>query len=153
MNVIGRHRNVRPDVAAKAGEYLAIVIAPAARVDLHHQPVFHTHPRHFRQHLSAKELMLSDVGLPGDHPVKESRSRGVWKIGCPGGRVPVIGGRAAELFEAFTGVTKSQQITLPTRTILAVHLTQPLHILAEAIEFRVDHRIGSKRRHDTGLPL
>ena len=52
--------------------------------------------------------------------------------------MPVVGCRATQFLEALAGVAQSEQIALPAGAILAVHLAQPLYILAEAVEFGVD---------------
>jgi hypothetical protein len=49
-------------------------------------------------------------------------------------------------------MAQSEQISWPARAILAVHLAQLLHILAETIEFGINDGIGTKGRQDARLP-
>ena len=81
VHVFGRHGNVGADVAAKAGKYLAIVIAAAAGMDLHHQTVLEAHARHFGQHLGAEELLLS-----GRRPCPRSPGRRARRLRSARGR-------------------------------------------------------------------
>ncbi len=88
VNVIGRGGNVRAHVPAKTLVDLAIVIAVAAGVELHHQAVLHAHARHLGQHLGTKQLLFGGVGLARNHPVEQRRRCGrgrsaVFAVGCP----------------------------------------------------------------------
>ena len=76
VNVIGRGGNVGAYVAAKTLVDLAIVIAVAAGMELHHEAVLYAHARHLGQHLSAKQLLFGSVSLARNHPVEERRRCG-----------------------------------------------------------------------------
>jgi hypothetical protein len=65
-------RECRAHVAAVALIDLAVVVAHAARVNLHHQPVFQAHLRHLGQHLRAEEFLLRGSALPREHAAKSS---------------------------------------------------------------------------------
>src|SRR5438552_5505176 len=55
-DIFGARRNVGALVAAKAREDLRVVVAYETGVNLHHQTVVETHPRHLGQHLPAESL-------------------------------------------------------------------------------------------------
>ena len=55
--------NVAAHVAAVVRIDLAIVVAHAARMNLHHQAVFQAHARHFGEHLGAEEFLLRGIGF------------------------------------------------------------------------------------------
>ena len=42
------------------------MIAHAARMNLHHQPVFQAHLRHLGEHLRLEEHLLPRIGLAGE---------------------------------------------------------------------------------------
>src|SRR5258706_13739233 len=98
-HVIRRRRDVGANVAAVSLIELAIVIARAARVNLHDQAVFEAHARHFCQHLGTKEFMLLSVAVADNYAAKEFRSLCRGKIRGSRGRMPVIGFGAAQSAE------------------------------------------------------
>src|SRR5580693_3267799 len=95
------------------------MIARAAWVNLHYQPIIEAHPRHFCQHLGAKEFMLLGVGAASDHTMKESGGLCCGKIHGSRRGVPVIGCRAAEFTEAATCLSERVQVARPRRRIFA----------------------------------
>ena len=121
-------------------------------MNLHHQAVLQAHARHFRQHLSAEELLLLRVGLACDDAIEERRGGTAVEVSRPGCGMPVIGCGATQLLKALPGMAESEQIAWPAGAILAVHLAQPLDILAETIEFGIDDGVGTKGRQDARLP-
>ena len=58
MDVVRPGRNVRALVPPEGVEQAPIVVAQAAGMDLHDQPVIHAHRRHFRQHLRPEQFRI-----------------------------------------------------------------------------------------------
>src|ERR1700677_1121709 len=152
VNVFGRRGNIGSDVAAEAGEDLAVMIAAAARMNLHHQAVVQAHTRHFCQHLCAEELLLLRVSLACDDTIEERGGGAAVEVSRACRGMPVIGCGATQFLKALAGMAESEQVAWPAGAILAVHLAQPLDILAETIEFGVDDGIGTKSRQDARFP-
>ncbi len=122
LHVLRRLRNIRADIAAELREQRRVVIAERARVNLHHQAIVETHPRHLCEHLGAEQLGVFSAGAVRWRTRLNSDSHSASERSAVSARrMTVIGGRrAAFAREELAARSMRLQITAPR-----VHVRSP----------------------------
>ena len=153
MDVIGAHRDVGALVAAEAREDARIVVAEAARMNLHHQPVVEAHLRHLGQHLGrGTSRPLRRRSFPRARGRAAAAHCAGSSVARPRGRMAVIGRRRAHRPEERAARAMRGEIAAPGRCVLAGELAELRDVAGEAVELRIDDRIGAVGGDDAPAP-
>ena len=121
-------------------------------MDLHHEAVIKTHPRHLGQDLTTKRFRFHRGDGTGQRGVEQTLALGGRTIAGLRSGMPVVGRRGAHRLEERTTCTMRREIARPGRRILAGHRTELRDVGGESVELRVGHRVGSIRGDHAAFP-
>ena len=152
MHEIGAAGHVGTLVAPEAREHRRIVVAERTGVDLHHQAILRAHRRHLGEHLRTEQLGIGGGDIGADHPREQRLSLGRRQVRGLRGRVAVIGRGRPMPSEEGAALAVRGEIAGPAEHILAGQLAEPDQIVAKALEFGIDHRIGAIGGEHAPLP-
>ena len=112
-HIFGRRGNIGALVTAKIFKHIVVVIAEAARVNLHHQTIFNTHTCHLGQHLTAEQFSLFRAGGPSAHHIIERAAFVEAQIGGGRSGVAVVCGGGAHGNKEFATFAVGGQVAFP----------------------------------------
>ncbi len=151
-HVVGPGGDVRPLVAAEAAHHERIVIAQAARVNLHDEAVVDAHRGHLGQDLATERLGLGGGDGAGKRAIEETLALGRRKIAGLGRGVAVVGRRRAHRPEVRAAVAVRGEVACPGRRVLAGDGAELRDVAGEALELGIRDRIRAVRGDDASLP-
>src|SRR6185437_3891124 len=121
-------------------------------MQLHRQPIFHTHSSHLSQHLRLKQLNIPALRLAAVDALIQRRGLTERQVRSLRRQVPMIRSLRSVLLEERPSVAKCIQVALVVRNVLVRHLAELRQVLAEATVLRVHHRIRPERRNHAAFP-
>ena len=89
---------------------------------------------------------------PADDLLEQRHRRHRVEVGRRRGRVAVVGRGRAHLLEIGPALLQGGEIAAPGMRVLAGDLAQRLQPVAEAVELRIDHRVGPEGGDHPALP-
>ena len=114
-------------------------------MDLQHQPVVEAHLGHLGQHLRAEQALVF-CRRPACSDAVEQAGASAGEVGGLGGRMAVVGRGRAEVLEVGAALAVRVEIARPGAGVAAGDLAEPVEIVGEALEIRIDDRSPADRR-------
>src|SRR5690606_28031009 len=119
VNVVDGYRDIRTGVTSERLKQPRVVIPERAGMNLHHEAVVETHPRHLQKHLPPEQLRIRRIGPAARHARKEPFAFARRKIGRAGRGVAVVRCRGAGFPELGAPNAMRLEVAVPCMHILS----------------------------------
>ena len=134
-----------PRSGPKRSKIGLVVVAVRARVQLHHQAVFHAHPGHLDQHVPGEQPHILGRGAARQGPLEHGLGLGRRQLGCERCLRRVIGGAGTHLLEELPPLLEGLDVTCVGRDVEARLRGQAPDLRRPARMPQVDGQVGPER--------